>query len=380
MRGAAGATEWQATMEAVSAPAVLILGEGAVRLWGMTARERLRRTLARAGLSETASAPSEGGLLLISADWVMDEALVQALARRPGSVLVSVDGSAVAAHLSAAKASEGIAALSAGQAPEGLERLSPDELAYNSALRKREPPVMSRLTADNVREVEALTFSGSYKGITDFVTKYWWPVPARIVTRWCALAGLKPNHVTFLGFLLVLAAFWLFWEGQFGWGLVCAWIMTFLDTLDGKLARVTLTSSAIGNVFDHGIDLIHPPFWWWAWYVGCFGVAVRPDLAGVALAVILVGYWLQRGEEGIFLRRFGFHIHAWRPFDGFFRLITARRNPNLVILTPAWLLGRPDIGLLLVGLWTAICLIVHAVQLVQAMAMPRERVVSWLSR
>lgn len=367
-------------MEAVSAPAVLILGEGAVRLWGMTARERLRRTLARAGLSETASAPSEGGLLLISADWVMDEALVQALARRPGSVLVSVDGSAVAAHLSAAKASEGIAALSAGQAPEGLERLSPDELAYNSALRKREPPVMSRLTADNVREVEALTFSGSYKGITDFVTKYWWPVPARIVTRWCALAGLKPNHVTFLGFLLVLAAFWLFWEGQFGWGLVCAWIMTFLDTVDGKLARVTLTSSAIGNVFDHGIDLIHPPFWWWAWYVGCFGVAVRPDLAGVALAVILVGYWLQRGEEGIFLRRFGFDIHAWRPFDGFFRLVTARRNPNLVILTPAWLLGRPDIGLLLVGLWTAICLIVHAVQLVQAMAMPRERVVSWLSR
>ncbi|MFN9927123.1 MAG: CDP-alcohol phosphatidyltransferase family protein, partial [Phenylobacterium sp.] len=60
----------------------------------------------------------------------------------------------------AAKAPEGIAALSAGQAPEGLERLSPDELAYNSALRKREPPVLIRLTAENVREVEALTFAG----------------------------------------------------------------------------------------------------------------------------------------------------------------------------------------------------------------------------
>src|SRR3546814_17463336 len=55
---------------------------------------------------------------------------------------------------------------------------------------------------------------------------------------------------------------------MFGWGLVAAYAMTFLDTVDGKLARVTLTSSPIGNVFDHGIDLVHPPFWWWAWIVG----------------------------------------------------------------------------------------------------------------
>jgi phosphatidylglycerophosphate synthase len=358
----------------------MILGAGEVRLWGMTSRARLGRTLVRAGLTETSDPPADGWVLLLCADWVLDEALVQAMAGRQGVMLAAEDGAPVVAHVPASQAEAAIVAMTAGRPPEGLERLSPDALAYNSALRKREPPVMMRLSADNVRDVEARTFAGSYKGITDFVTKYWWPVPARIVTRWCALAGLKPNHVTFLGFLMVLAAFWLFWEGQFGWGLLCAWIMTFLDTVDGKLARVTLTSSAIGNVFDHGIDLIHPPFWWWAWYVGCFGLAVRPDLAGIALVVILAGYWLQRGEEGLFLRRFGFHIHAWRPFDGFFRLITARRNPNLVILTPAWLLGYPDIGLLLVALWTAICLVVHAAQVVQAMTMPRERVVSWLSR
>ena len=41
--------------------------------------------------------------------------------------------------------------------------------------------------------------------------------------------------------------------------------MTFLDTVDGKLARVTLTSSPFGNVLDHSLDLIHPPFWYWAW-------------------------------------------------------------------------------------------------------------------
>ena len=38
--------------------------------------------------------------------------------------------------------------------------------------------------------------------------------------------------------------------------------MALLDTVDGKLARVTLTSSKWGNVFDHGIDLVAPPVWW----------------------------------------------------------------------------------------------------------------------
>src|SRR3546814_2416912 len=48
--------------------------------------------------------------------------------------------------------------------------------------------------------------------------------------------------------------------GGFWTGLAAAWIMTFLDTVDGKLARVTLASSRWGNAYDHGIDLIHPPF------------------------------------------------------------------------------------------------------------------------
>ena len=372
----------KSAVEAGSAPLGVILGEGAVRIWGMSARERLRRIYVRAGveLAEAAPADGERTVLLALADWIFDEPLIATLAKRPGAVLVTDEGEPVAAHVSGPDAEAATRALAAGEVPAGLLPLEPSELTYNSALRKREPPVLVRLTADNVRAVEARTFAGSYKGVTDIVTKYWWPVPARIVTRWCALAKLRPNHVTFAGFLLVLAAFWLFWEGHFGWGLVCAWIMTFLDTVDGKLARVTLTSSPIGNVFDHGIDLIHPPFWWWAWWMGLNESGVPPPWSDLTLIVILAGYVLQRVEEGVFMRLFGFHVHAWRPFDSFFRLITARRNPNLLILTPAWLIGRPDIGLFLVAVWTAICLVVHLAQIVQAAATPKGQVVSWLAR
>ena len=262
----------------------------------------------------------------------------------------------------------------------GLKPITAVDLggSYNHALRKREPPVAVRLTPENVRAVEKRLFQGSYKGVTDLVTKHVWPAPARVVTRWCALARITPNQVTFAGFLLVLAAFWLFWIGEFGWGLLCGWIMTFLDTVDGKLARVTLTSSKIGNAFDHGIDLIHPPFWWWAWLVGVQMGDMPVSNPHLVLAVIVGGYVAQRIEEGIFLALFKVEMHAWRPFDSLFRQITARRNPNLILLTLAVLAGRPDIGIVAVAWWTGICLVVHAVQILQALLLPRGQIVSWL--
>jgi phosphatidylglycerophosphate synthase len=319
-----------------------------------------------------------------AADWVYDESLIAALAARPGALLVSPEGAPLAAHAPASQFAEVAAGLESGasSAPAlaDLERLDPADLAYNETLRKREAPVLEPLTPANVRRVEARLFQGSYKGITDVVTKRIWPTPARIVTRWCALAGITPNQVTLIGFLLTIATLVLFLRGQFAWGLALGWVMTFLDTVDGKLARVTLTSSKLGNVLDHGIDLIHPPFWWWAWWVAVQNGAHPLPYADLMLTVVIAGYVAQRVEEGLFIQRFGFHMHAWRRFDSWFREITARRNPNLILLTVAVLAGRPDLGFAAVALWTALSFLVHLAQLAQAWSLPRERVVSWLTR
>jgi phosphatidylglycerophosphate synthase len=362
-------------------------GRAETRLWGMTSAERLSRIYRRLGLREAASdAVLLDDVVVVDAGWVFDESLIKALAGRPGVALTDETGRVVALHATPAQAVAAVARINAGEDPADavptLTRLTALELgsAYNSALRKKEPPVLERLTPETRVAVEKRLFQGSYKGVTDLVTKYVWPTPARIVTRWCALAKMTPNQVTLIGFIMVLAAFYLFWKGQFGWGLVCAWIMTFLDTVDGKLARVTLTSSKWGNVFDHGIDLVHPPFWWWAWYVGVGAVGMTMPHGGLALAIIVGGYVFQRVEEGIFLALFKVEMHAWRPFDSFFRLITARRNPNLIMLTLALMAGRPDIGFLAVAIWTAICLVVHAVQILQGLLVPKGTVVSWLSR
>ena len=95
---------------------------------------------------------------------------------------------------------------------------------------------------------------------------------------------------------------------------------------------------------------------------------------------MVAGYVLQRVIEGLFIKDFGMDIHVWQKFDSQFRLITARRNPNMVILFFATLAGRPDIGLILLAWWTIISLLVHAVRLVQAYAAQRagKPIVSWM--
>jgi hypothetical protein len=100
----------------------------------------------------------------------------------------------------------------------------------------------------------------------------------------------------------------------------------------------------------------------------------------MALTVIVAGYVLQRIEEGIFMACFKMDMHVWQRFDSRLRLITARRNPNLLILSASLLVGRPDVGISVVALWTAVCLVLHALRIVQAAFARRHGPLrSWLA-
>ncbi len=341
----------------------------------------MQRQFKRAGI-DSAEAAAER-VVLLRADWVYDESLVRGLAGAIDDVaLKSDDGHVVALSVAAKNATAAEAMLAQSSAPPAARIVSAAQIAdnYNDKLRKREPPFLLPLTAGSLPAIERRTFSGAYKGVTDLVTLYVWPRPARYVTRLCAEAGITPNQVTTASLVLVLAAMWLFWNGHYALGLVAAWGMTFLDTVDGKLARVTLHSSRFGDFYDHSIDLVHPPFWWWAWLVGLPAAGFSLPDTGLILTAIVAGYVLQRVEEGIFIACFKMDMHVWKRFDSKFRLITARRNPNLLLLTVAVLVGRPDLGILAVAVWTVLSLIVHAVRLVQAGVARRDGPLrSWLS-
>jgi phosphatidylglycerophosphate synthase len=267
-----------------------------------------------------------------------------------------------------------------------MEDISVEDIRvfYNEALRKREEPVIERLEPGNVRAIERKTYFGAYKGVTDLLTKYLWPEWALVLTRIAARLHMTPNMVTMIGAILCVVATILFWNGAYWWGMAAGLVFMVLDTVDGKLARCTITSSHWGNIFDHGIDLIHPPFWWWAWAVGLnhWGLGFSDLSFALVMIAIVGGYVVQRVIEGDFMRRFGgMHIHIWEKIDSDFRLITARRNPNMVILFVATLFGRPDIGLIAVAAWTVLSCLFHAVRLWQAISLRArgETIRSWLA-
>ena len=347
---------------------VYIFHESPVKLWGLTSRERLERVLAKAGVHNFIFDPGQAttdNVLLLRADYLYDDRVIQNLLESPDTILLtSKEGReiTVAAQVKADLAPQVYCYLNDGKHDEAFKSLrtvTPQTLtpAYQQRLRKFDPPFVLPITEQNRLGLEKHLFSWSYKGITDLVTKWCWPFPARLAVGVCVRRGWKPNQVTLVGLGLVILASILFYSGFYALGLVAGWLMTFLDTVDGKLARVTVTSSKFGHIFDHAIDLIHPPLWYVAWGLG-LGNNYQ-SLPAVHLPLILwliVGAYLAgRLVEAIFTSMLGrFGIFSWHPIDSYFRLITGRRNPNLILLTISTLFGRPDLGLLAVAFWTVV--------------------------
>ena len=360
------------------------VGANSARAFGMDARERACRLATNAGFECADDVTPGSAAVVASMSYAWDPAWLKAMRGRPRAIL-TWRGKPVMAHVPADEdAAPAVTALKGGDAVAGYETLDAEtaELSY-AELRKRERPFVMPLDPDDPEPAERAAYDAAYKGVTDVLTLYLWRRPAFYLTRWAARARLSPNLVTLVGGMLCLLAFYLFWKGEYWWGTLSGFIFMVLDTVDGKLARVTGASSKWGEVFDHGIDLIHPPFWWWAWAHGlvAYGRPLEPVYETMLLAAIVIGYVAQRVIEGIFIARFKMHIHVWEKIDSQFRLITARRNPNMVILVAALLVGRPDTGLELVGLWTIISLIFHIVRLAQAemQAWRGVPVVSWLA-
>jgi phosphatidylglycerophosphate synthase len=295
-------------------------------------------------------------------------------------------GVPVIAHTKDATQAEAVvAAIGSGKQTIGLTEIAIESGATieNKELRKRFTPFVDRLVPETVPTLERASYFGAYKGVTDVLTKYLWPEWALVLTRIAARIGMTPNQVTAIGFALCLLAMWFFWHGQYWQGMAAGLVFMVLDTVDGKLARCTITSSWWGNVFDHGIDLVHPPFWWWAWGVGLasWGLALSNESFALVMVAVVVGYVVQRVIEGVFIARYGqIHIHVWQKIDSDFRLITARRNPNMVILFVATIAQRPDLGLIGVAWWTVLSCLFHVVRLAQAelLRLKGVRIRSWM--
>lgn len=375
------------------------------RLWGLNSKQRLQQQIMEinkaAGnqddikwIDNPQDAPADSPVLVINGHYLFEVRTLSGVLAQANCVLLdnamtgsSQSGSAAvaAAFVDAQHVTSVLDCIKNPPAsvPASLKTISTDDMAaFDENLRRSTTPLLEAVSAARKQALEDLLYGNAYRGITDLVTKFVWPRPAKQIVRLCAHTGITPNMVTTAGLFLVIAACYLFLHQHYALGLLAGWIMTFLDTVDGKLARVTVKSSKFGHLFDHGIDLFHPPFWYiyWGMSLHNFQPVLGFDLQQMYW-LIIIAYVLGRVVEGLFPLLGSCSIFTWRPYDAWFRLVTARRNPSLIILTVCVLLGRPDWGFIAVTFWSVITTIMLISRLLQA-ALVRQKsgpLTSWLS-
>ena len=358
-----------------------IVNQCDVHLWGVSQQERFKKTMLKLGefehIDQLGHIDPEEKVLLARADYLLDANVLGKLMQHPQAMLTDSSRQVVAAAWIDGKLANKVATTFSQLTPDcdsgAIPMFTPQELTggYDPRLRKFDLSHVVKISSSEQITIENYMYDKSYKGITDLVTKWWWPLPARWMVRKCVVLKISPNMVTSFGWVLTILSGVAFYYGYFVFGLLSAWIMTFLDTVDGKLARVTLQSSKIGHVMDHGLDIVHPPIWYWCWAVGLnvdtitvFGITASTMTWFWILFAAYVG---GRIFEGLFQLMFNdISIFCWKPIDSYHRLITARRNPCLILLSIAMLLLNPVLGIVWVVLWTLISTAWLAIRFVYA--------------
>jgi phosphatidylglycerophosphate synthase len=322
-----------------------------------------------------AAAGGRGPLLALACDTVVDPRVLAHLARVGGAVaLVAGEGAGRGAVLrlegplpDAARSAPDLVAAAERSIAAGAS--TPFDAAgfdahIRNLRRELEPYVIPvRSPADRER-VERFLFWSNYKGSTDFLTRWVWPPFVWLLLRPLARARVHPNWVTGLSIAATLAAVPLFARGAWIPGLALAYLMSMLDSVDGKLARLTFTASRLGDVLDHGLDIVHPPFWYLAWAWGLSG-------ADPTSGVVHAAYWLfglyvfDRLLAPLFLWRTGRSIHGYEPVDVRLRTFISRRNVNLPVFTLALPLGLGVPAFYAILAWQGASATFHAVRLVQ---------------
>lgn len=347
-----------------------IVGSCETRLFGQSQAERLRR--------QRGDLP--GPVLVVDAAAILSDATVAWLLENPGTLLSTPSNRPTAIAVEPGQTAAAIATIGGqGGFPEINPAMMPD--MFVRKLRRRDKLLVRSLAEQPAAALENELFDSVYKGVTDLVTKYVWPLPALWVTRLCAALGIPPNAVTLVGIAAMAVAAWLWSGGALVAGLAFAWLMTFLDTVDGKLARVTVTSSLVGDKLDHVTDFIHPPIWWVCLAIG-LGLGADPETRAVivlACALILLTYVIGRAIETAFKLMIGYNAYLWQRFDSRFRLVVSRRNIILLIMTAGVALGAPVEAFAASAAWSVVSAAIQAVRLIQALRASRDgEVRSWL--
>lgn len=246
---------------------------------------------------------------------------------------------------------------------------------YVPSLRLTMVPFMERVqNPAHLRRVDHLMFHRTFKGVIDAVARYGYYHLVRMTTRWLSATTVSPNGLTLLSILGIWAAIPLFAVGQIGWGVASAWAGVLLDSIDGKLARLTVNLSDAMGALEHaaampGLGLWFVALGWWL----TDGDLLTVSQTSVACWTLVGTFLLDKVLTGGFKSLFGYELFDARPLDSAFHLIAARRNVHLLIVTVGALVDAVDTAFLYMAVGMVLSLTFHAVRFLWIAVTGRDR-------
>jgi phosphatidylglycerophosphate synthase len=235
---------------------------------------------------------------------------------------------------------------------------------YIEGMRRHVPPYLLLIeTPDEVSEADAMLRQRAHKGVLELVGKYIHPPLEFGAVRLLAYTPVTPNQITVFWLALAALVAFLFSQGQLFSGALLAAAIGVLDGIDGKLARLTLRFSKVGDVLDHIGGAIYDAIWYLAlgWY---FSQGDWSSTAAVFTIILVLSYSLERIVSGIFSKLHQTSIHDYTPLDESIRLVISRMNNNVWCLMIGVALGFARETFYVISVWMLLTATWHTLRLI----------------
>jgi phosphatidylglycerophosphate synthase len=228
---------------------------------------------------------------------------------------------------------------------------------YVSNMRRNLRPVFFPAPSPETRPLaERLLRDTTQKGVLDFPALVHAPVEQWIVSHLCR-TSITPNHVTLVAGFLGISVTLLYAFGYLWSGALLALAFGILDGVDGKLARLKVQSTRIGQA-EHTLDYCIEMSWWAAL---AFHFQITGQLRS-AYAVWLVFFAfdsVERVAKSLVERRIGRSRDDFSPFDRLVRYVAGRRNIYTWLFTFFLILGAPASGFIWLCFWGVVSAAIH---------------------
>jgi phosphatidylglycerophosphate synthase len=305
-------------------------------------------------LAAAADLPDD--FVFASADRLVDLRVLRALVAASAPIVATAGGVVEpVAHLRRGDVRRDGAVL-----PPHLRRLAVESLdPYVRELRGCVPAYVLRVrSAGERRRAWRVLLAHVQKQTLDLPGQYFDTPFENALVRRLAPTRVTPNQITLATTLLAVAVGGLFLAGCVAAALPLALVVGVLDGVDGKLARLKLATSKLGEL-EHVADFFYENFW----YLG-LGSHLRAATGAVALwhaALLLVGFdLLDNVVYATVQARTGCMLDEVTPFDRGFRKVAGRRNVYVMLFIAGALGAHLPLAFLAAAAWAAVTAGVHA--------------------